>query len=429
MDDIATLNKASAFWGTKVGRPCDYELSSPVETAHRFVTHSWSAPGNWKDVMGDRCSYADIKAMELYMVAKDIAEEELVADRSWKDVTFWVDKCCIPQQHSLTEMCIGMIEEFIRRSDGMVVLFSWDYFDRLWCVYEWAAFLVHHSAANVHICSEMFLRPATRALYMDSIRNFSVRNAKCFHEPDRALLKDKISQYYVSEAAFERFAKCTAIAVLSRSAVHRAGRSTWEMEAELEPLRELCQELGLPGLRAALLKPDPILWRRRAVGERTWSKALPSSSVAKVSSMDSADSDVGSGSMGPARTLGSRQGSMTSRSTNASTSGSNSLNWQMGYKARIEIWFVKDVLPIVEAVKAECVLDARPKSNVDLVPNSLWRFWCQKEGTRAMSPEEKRKLYQYEAQTMHAFDESLDSIAYGSTTTAESQTYELTMSI
>ena len=232
-DNIETMDKASAFWGTKVGSAADYQLSRPSQTAQRFVTHSWSPPGNWKEVMGETCSYADIKAMELYMVAKDIAEDELDEGSSWKDVTFWVDKCCIPQQHPLTQRCIELIEEFIRRSDGMVVLFSWDYFDRLWCVYEWAAFLVYHSAAKVQICSEMFLRPSTRALFMDSIRNFSVRNAKCFHAPDRALLKEKISQYYVSEAAFERFAKCTAIAVLSRSAVHRAGRSAWEMEVEL----------------------------------------------------------------------------------------------------------------------------------------------------------------------------------------------------
>ena len=43
-----------------------------------------------------------------------------------------VDKCCIPQTHALMPTCVGLLEEFIRRSDGMIVLLSWHYFERLW---------------------------------------------------------------------------------------------------------------------------------------------------------------------------------------------------------------------------------------------------------------------------------------------------------
>ena len=28
--------------------------------------------------------------------------------------------------------CVSLLEEFIRRSDGMIVLLSWHYFERLW---------------------------------------------------------------------------------------------------------------------------------------------------------------------------------------------------------------------------------------------------------------------------------------------------------
>jgi len=328
-DDIDSLDKASGFWETKVGVLADYELSRPASKAHRFVTHSWSPPANWEDIMGKECSYADIKAMELYMVAKDIAEQELDKNSSWEDVAFWVDKCCIPQQHPLTRRCITLIEEFIRRSDGMVVLFSWDYFDRLWCVYEWAAFLVHQSAEQVEMCVEFFLRPSTRALYLHSIKTFSVRNAKCFHEPDRVLLKDKIYQYYISEAAFERFAKYTVIAVLSRIAVHRSGRSAREMEEELRPLRALAEELQLPALKEALLKPNPILWRRRALRARTWGRTLSEKS-------DSAEK-AGMGR------------------TDSLSNLASSLNWQMGYRASIDAWFKTEVLPVLAMVKAECV--------------------------------------------------------------------------
>ena len=44
-----------------------------------------------------------------------------------------------------------------------------------------------------------------------------MRQAQCFNPSDRAILKEKIAENYVSEPAFERFAKCTVIAVLSRS--------------------------------------------------------------------------------------------------------------------------------------------------------------------------------------------------------------------
>ena len=322
-DDLPGMHKASAFWLSKVGMPRDYLLSQDALRADRFVTHSWSPPMWWEEIMGENCPYADIKAIELWIVAMDIAQEKFDDSSRWKEITFWVDKCCIPQQHALTRQCISMIEKFIRNTDGMTVLFTWDYFERLWCVYEWASFLVWHSAAEVEVCTEMFMRPATRHHYLHAIRTFTVRSAKCFHEPDRSLLQEKIAEYYVSEAAFERFAKCTVIAVLSRSAVYRAGRSSTEMQGELDPLRELAQELNLPGLVAALQQPDPVGWRSKAMSSGT--EDLPASA-----------------SKGTAGSKNSRE-------------EWSHANWQKVYKDKIRDWFMSDVLPVVEMVKEECV--------------------------------------------------------------------------
>ena len=203
-DNAVQLTATSTFWGTNAGDARDYQRSKHVPLANRFVTHSWSPPNNWEEIMGKDCDYGDVKATELKVVAEDIATQ---LGCQWGDVSFWIDKCCIPQRHALMPTCVSLIEDFIQRCDGMVVLLSWQYFERLWCVYEWAAFLVYHDAKKVQICVDAFMRPASKQLYLDSIEIFSVGNAKCYHEPDRQVLKDKVAEYYVSEEAFELFAR------------------------------------------------------------------------------------------------------------------------------------------------------------------------------------------------------------------------------
>jgi len=213
--------------------------------------------------MGHKCDYGAVKATELKIVAIDIAE---ATGRDWKDITFWIDKCCIPQRHPLMPICLQHLEDFVQRCDGMVVLLSWQYFERLWCVYEWASFLVYHRPENVQICVEAFLRPSSRALYVDAIKNFSVASAKCYHEADRTVLKTKVAQYYNSEEDFENFARSTAIALVARSACHRASRGPKAYEADYMPFVRLAQELKLTKLADALASADPGKWRRQALG-------------------------------------------------------------------------------------------------------------------------------------------------------------------
>ena len=54
---------------------------------------------------------------------------------------------------------VARIEGFLKRCDGMVVLFSWHYFERLWCVFEWACFLVWHEPQSLHVCDAAPLAP------------------------------------------------------------------------------------------------------------------------------------------------------------------------------------------------------------------------------------------------------------------------------
>ncbi|CAE8693488.1 unnamed protein product, partial [Polarella glacialis] len=123
---------------------------------------------------------------------------------------FWIDKCCIRQgQPELMKLCILLIEEFIQLCDGMVVIFNWSYLTRLWCVYEWACFLVFHEPEDLTICAGSFYRDSTEALFLEAVRHFSVDACQCSVPADRDILEQKINGYYCSKGHFERFLQIT----------------------------------------------------------------------------------------------------------------------------------------------------------------------------------------------------------------------------
>lgn len=177
----------------------------------------------------------------------------------------FIDKCCINQVDSrLKREGIRSLGGFLANSDTLVVLWSKDYFSRLWCVYEMAAF------ANVHgldkdICGPrkevkdrraIVIIPLTLTAYLLSItvfdcivvcgrmvhkewhwtfsvfdwlgvatltilwarrfaaeqlvavnqlRGFKLENTKCTDSADRELVEGSIAAMYGSVEAFENF--------------------------------------------------------------------------------------------------------------------------------------------------------------------------------------------------------------------------------
>ena len=58
----------------------------------------------------------------------------------------FLDKLCIPQHdEEVKEKCILGLAGFLKRSRKLVILFSESYISRLWCVYEFTAFMRMHS--------------------------------------------------------------------------------------------------------------------------------------------------------------------------------------------------------------------------------------------------------------------------------------------
>ncbi|KAF4681598.1 hypothetical protein FOZ60_011918 [Perkinsus olseni] len=62
----------------------------------------------------------------------------------------FLDICCIPQKDPVAKLYgISKLAEYLRVSDKLLILWSPDYLDRLWCVYELAVFLRTHDEKDV----------------------------------------------------------------------------------------------------------------------------------------------------------------------------------------------------------------------------------------------------------------------------------------
>eukprot|EP00965_Chrysotila_dentata_P247508 6207793-Pleurochrysis_carterae.AAC.1 len=177
------------------------------------------------------------------------------------------------------------------------------------CVYEWAALLATRDPLDVRLCVETFMRPATRRLYVQVVRGFSVARAKCFVEADRAVLHKKIDEYYYSVAMFETFVRATACALLCLSATRCACRSEAHFAEEFTPWVLLAQELGMHELSQRLGSADPIQWRRDAVSAHDGLNVI----------------------------------------------GKEARKWWPAYNESVDVWFTQQVVPVLHKIKTQAV--------------------------------------------------------------------------
>lgn len=128
----------------------------------------------------------------------------------------------------------------------------------------------HAPPFKVEVGLDAFLkyRPdETLPLFLKSIEDISVTKAKCAQNKDRKILEDKVMQYYrgddrrCSFAAFERFAKYTALALVAKEIIVWRGRADDKAElAWLEPVRESAARQGFKNLVLALQTARPATW-------------------------------------------------------------------------------------------------------------------------------------------------------------------------
>ena len=258
----ASMDTCVEFWTSSVGTALNYAMSHDATAVDIFVSHTWLPPADWEQMMGPHVKYAEMKAATLAVMAKDFAQEH-GSFQDWHQITFWVDKACIAQDHpELKALSINLLENFIQKCDSMCVLFCWTYLQRLWCVYEWACVLIHKPTEKVYLQTELFVREETLPLYLEGVRNFSLANTKCGIEADREVLEAKIRQEYVSKDQFELLVQATVIALMARSMAFRAGRSPKLYFTYFQPWVTLAYDLGMDELAAALDSCDCLTWRR-----------------------------------------------------------------------------------------------------------------------------------------------------------------------
>ncbi|KAF4684659.1 hypothetical protein FOZ60_007427 [Perkinsus olseni] len=169
-------------WHTAFLRDCGIqpdalESSFPVSRLDIFLSHSWSASGLWKQVALIMSFYLPfafkwmvwstfplaglvlwlldaVNPSDVLLVSLGFGAflSGLFASRLFKHnrTTVFLDKCCISQVDPVERMHgISRLSEYLRISDKFVILWSPDYFKRLWCVYELACFLQTHDERDV----------------------------------------------------------------------------------------------------------------------------------------------------------------------------------------------------------------------------------------------------------------------------------------
>jgi hypothetical protein len=215
------------------------------------VSRAWSAPADWAAAVGDSLPYAEAKASELAYAVSDLTRLRGRGERR-----LWVDKGCVPQSPLALRLAfIERIRDYISLADEMVVLRSWHYLGRLWCLFVWACFLAFKAPSQLHLAIEVFLTAQSAPLFAAAIRDLSVSARECAVAEDRAFVRQMIDACFSSISDVERFAKLTAIALLARATIRRAGR-TGEDEHAARWI-DHAAELGQPTLAAALRTADP----------------------------------------------------------------------------------------------------------------------------------------------------------------------------
>ncbi|KAF4693337.1 hypothetical protein FOZ60_011317, partial [Perkinsus olseni] len=67
-----------------------------------------------------------------------------------RNTMVFLDKCCIPQNDPIAKSYgISRLADYLHVSNKLLILWSPDYLERLWCVYELAVFLRTHKKEDV----------------------------------------------------------------------------------------------------------------------------------------------------------------------------------------------------------------------------------------------------------------------------------------
>lgn len=287
--DRAFLRALNVLAGHRTHRPIHGSVVATVSHDNGPQADSFSATGGItpkKKHSKEELSYVEMRYFDLKSAGLRKAMAQLavrpgiIADQFFPDDLdqwrVWMDLVCIDQydeQHKahVTEQ----LDSYVQEAGSMVVILSPGYFSRLWCVYECCSFLAHHDVDRMAVyvwgfSDSLTVNPSRMASASeevrsiaratpDALRSFSVASAQCTFESDRKLLLKKVDDFYVSHAAFERFARLVGIVMASWSlilspAVYFAER----YRQQILPWLDLARDVGFAGLADALSAFDAV---------------------------------------------------------------------------------------------------------------------------------------------------------------------------
>ncbi|KAF4722001.1 hypothetical protein FOZ63_002451 [Perkinsus olseni] len=254
--------------------------SAPVKSIDIFLSHSWLADGFWKQVAlliccGSPSTYVvtlmssmlgalfftsriryDIPFEIVVLIlgfASFLLSLSIIPLFKHRNTMVFLDKCCIPQNAIAKSYGISRLADYLRVSNKLLILWSPDYLERLWCVYELAVFLRTHKKEDVILVNMNHLKLCVSLMLLQwfgiliqrleaylfgsvkpnmlcgyalalasafsiglgafrcgedwqkssfRVKSFSVRRSKCSSLADYNTLKERITAMYGSETRF-----------------------------------------------------------------------------------------------------------------------------------------------------------------------------------------------------------------------------------
>lgn len=163
--------------------------------------------------------------------------------------SFWLDNCCIDQTSDAAKQNgISNMKHYLANSNRLLILFTPDYLNRLWCVYELATYCkLHHTGADSnegkqaqlvflglswpsYLSASRLLRIGHRHVQLsveerNKLASFACREARCYRPADRALVLSSIREQWGSEKNFDQFVRCVLPVVMEKGKQRYAGQS------------------------------------------------------------------------------------------------------------------------------------------------------------------------------------------------------------
>lgn len=203
-------------------------------------------------------TYGRLKACEFAIAARRITHEALGApEAEWTAISCWLDKVCVDPGAVGSRPAPEGIERIVQRADQLIVLLSWNYFSRLWCLFEWAVFLCSQPATSVFLRMVPLQTGRNTLMWVQAIQNLSVKDAACELSEDKRFLEEKVGLYFKGASlhrsfrTFERFVQFTAIAVIATANTEYLG-SERTLPIFFDPWIQLAKRLEFHELAAAL---------------------------------------------------------------------------------------------------------------------------------------------------------------------------------